>query len=129
MKKFIFIPLYILLFSALSFSQVSFDDYFINKTLRLDYVQAGDAGNSVIYFEQMKCEPYWGGTVKNLIDKFNFGEYRFFVYDSSSMKLIYSRGFSTLFQEWQASDEAKIMGRSFYETIVFPFRLLYIRRE
>jgi hypothetical protein len=121
MKKFIFIPLFVFLFVSLALPQVKFDDYFTHKTLRLDYVQAGNAGSSNIYFEQMKCEPYWGGTVKNLIDKFNFGEYRFFVYDSISMNLIYSRGYSTLFQEWQTSDEAKLLSRSFYETIVFPF--------
>jgi hypothetical protein len=121
MKKYIFILSFILLFSSFSFAQINFDDYFTPKTLRLDYIQAGDASSSNIYFEQMKCEPYWGGNVKNLIDKFNYGEYRFFVYDNSTQVLIYSRGFSTLFQEWQTSDEAKTTSRSFYETIVFPF--------
>jgi hypothetical protein len=121
MKKIIFISIIILIFSGITFSQINFDDYFIPKTLRLDYVQAGNSQSSNIYFEQMKCEPYWGGTVKNLIDKFNYGEYRFFVYDSISNKLIYSRGYSTLFQEWQTSDEAMVLSRSFYETIVFPF--------
>jgi hypothetical protein len=121
MKKFIFIPVFILLISSVCFSQVNFDDFFIKKTLRLDYVQAGDANSSVIYFEQMKCEPFWGGTVKNLLDKFNYGEYRICVNDLASGKLIYSRGYSTLFQEWQTSDEAKVLPRSFYETVVFPF--------
>lgn len=121
MKKFIFIPVFILIFSSITFSQIKFDEYFIPKTLRLDYIQAGNSQGSTIYFEQMKCEPFWGGNIKNLIDKFNYGEYRFYVYDSSSNKLIYSRGYSTLFQEWQTSDEAKVMSRSFYETIVFPF--------
>jgi len=69
----------------------------------------------------MKCEPFWGGSKKNLIDKFNLGEYRLFVYDIESSKLIYSRGFSTLFQEWMATDEAKVVNRSFYETVVIPF--------
>jgi len=121
MKKFIFIPLFIMLVSLAGYSQVNFDDYFVKKTLRLDYVQAGDANNSAIYFEQMKCEPFWGGTVKNLIDKFNYGEYRLCVSDLASGKMIYSRGYSTLFQEWQTSDEAKTLARSFYETVVFPY--------
>jgi len=121
MKKFIFIPVFILIFLSITFSQIKFDEYFIPKTLRLDYIQAGNSQSSNIYFEQMKCEPFWGGNIKNLIDKFNYGEYRFFVYDSISNNLIYSRGFSTLFQEWQTSDEAKVLNCSFYETIVFPF--------
>jgi hypothetical protein len=121
MKKIIFTLFIVFSITTLSFAQINFDDYFTQKTLRLDFIQAGDAGSSTLYFEQMKCEPYWGGNVKNLIDKFNFGEYRFFVYDYTTQKLIYSRGFSTLFQEWQTSDEAKTLSRSFYETIIFPF--------
>lgn len=121
MKKIIYALLSVFIFTTLTFAQVNFDDYFIHKTLRLDYIQAGDAQNSNIYFEQMKCEQNWGGNIINLIDKYNYGEYRFFVYDMNTMKLIYSRGYSTLFQEWQTSDEAKTISRSFYETIVFPF--------
>ena len=129
MKKLIFIPIFIFTFLSLSFSQVNFDDYFIKKTLRLDYVQAGDATGSKIYFEQVKVEPFWGGTVKNLVDKFNFGEFRLTVYDSATQKLIYSRGYSTLFQEWQTSDEAKTLPRSFYETVVFPFPKKTVKME
>jgi hypothetical protein len=129
MKKFIFIPIFILLLCGITYSQIKFDDYFIPKTLRLDYVQAGNSQSSNIYFEQMKCEPFWGGNVKNLVDKFNFGEYRLFVYDSVSNKLIYSRGYSTLFQEWQTSDEAKVLSRSFYETVVFPFPMKTVKVE
>lgn len=129
MKKYFLALAFILLYSSFSFAQVNFDDYFINKTLRLDFIQAGDSKNSTIYFEQMKCEPYWGGNVVNLIDKFNYGEYRFFVYDLNTQQLIYSRGFSTLFQEWQTSDEAKVLSRSFYETIIFPFPKKTVRVE
>lgn len=121
MRKYIFIQILIVIFSFAANAQVNFDDYFVKKTLRLDYIQAGDANSSVIYFEQMKCEPYWGGNVKNLVDKFNYGEYRLCVNDLATGKLIYSRGYSTLFQEWQTSDEAKTLARSFYETVVFPF--------
>ena len=121
MKKLLFLSFLIIASNSFTNAEIKFDDYFISKTLRIDFVQAGNVQSSSIYFEQMKCEPFWGGTKKNLIDKFNFGEYRLFVYDSASKILIYSRGYSTLFQEWQASDEAKILSRSFYETAVIPF--------
>jgi hypothetical protein len=127
--------IYILLISFLilssnsAFSQIKFDDYFTAKTLRFDFSEAGNAEGETFYFEQMKCEPFWGGSKKNLIDKFNLGEYRLFVYDIESSKLIYSRGFSTLFQEWMATDEAKVVNRSFYETVVIPFPKKSVRLE
>jgi hypothetical protein len=130
MKKYYSIALIFFLISSSYLSaQINFDDYFISKTLRFDYSQSGNSEGSTIYFEQMKCEPYWGGSKKNLVDKFNLGEYRFNVYDAATSKLIYSRGYSTLFQEWMATDEANVLSRSFYETIVMPFPQKTVKLE
>ncbi len=129
MKKYFLAIAVIFVFTSFSFSQVKFDDYFVKKTLRLDFIQAGDATSSAIYFEQMKSIPTWGGNIINLTDKFNYGEYRFFVYDYGTQNLIYSRGFSTLFQEWQSSEEAKSVSRSFYETIIFPYPKKTVKLE
>lgn len=117
-KPFVFV----LIFSYyLSTAQVSFNDFFVSKTMRLDFYHAGDSRSEQVYFEQVKQEPYWGGSKTNLTDKFDYGAYKFTVSDSASGKIIYSRGYSSLFEEWQATDEAKKISRSFYETIVFPY--------
>lgn len=115
--------LFMLVFYSFStFSQnVDFDQYFINKTLRLDYIHAGNNDTAIVYFEKLKQEPFWGGSHKNLIDKFNLGHYRVLVYDKITNKLIYSHSYATLFQEWQATDEAKNIERSFYESVIMPF--------
>lgn len=57
----------------------------------------------------------------NLLDKFDYGKYKFLVKDFDSGKEIYSRTYSTLFSEWQTTDEAKQTIKSFSETIVFPY--------
>ena len=101
--------------------QIKFDDYFLPKTLRFDYTRAGNKDTSYIFFEQIKEEPFWGGSKVNLIDKFNFGDYRILLYDSTGNNLIYSRGYSTLFKEWQDTEEAKQVSRSYYESVVMPF--------
>ena len=69
----------------------------------------------------MKQEPFWGGSRKNLIDTFGYGEFEVRVKDIENGKLIYSRGFSTLFQEWQTTAEAKNLSRAFYQTTTVPF--------
>lgn len=109
--------------------QLKFDDYFFNKTMRLDYTHAGNADTSAIYFEQIKEEPFWGGSKKNLIDTFGFGDYMLSVYDSATSKLIYSRGYSTLFWEWRGTAEAKKINRSYYENVVFPYPKKSVRVE
>ena len=110
-----------LLLISVSYSQINFDDYFKNKTLRLDYFHTGDSLNDFYSFDELIEEPYWGGSKINLIDKFNFGRYKFEVYDSENNKLIYSRGYSTLFNEWQTTEEAKHTTKTFSETVVFPY--------
>lgn len=111
-----------LIFSCyLSTAQVTFSEYFIPKTMRVDYFHSGNATSERISFEQIKQESQWGGSKINLIDVFNYGAYRLSVYDSVSNKLIYSCGYSSLFEEWQATDEAKKIDKSFYETVLFPY--------
>jgi hypothetical protein len=110
-----------LLFVSLAYSQINFDDYFESKTLRLYYFHTGDSLNDFYSFDELIEEPYWGGSNVNLIDKFNYGKYKFEVYDKESSKLIYSRGYSTLFSEWQTTEESKHTSKTFSETVVFPF--------
>ncbi len=112
----------IILFSvSLQAQKVDFDKYFTNKTLRFDYIDAGNSDTAYIFLQQIKQEPYWGGPHHNLIDTFNYGKLRFQAFDKKSGKLIYSTTYNTLFLEWQASPEAKQTSRSFYESVVMPY--------
>ena len=106
---------------------VPFDVAFTPKTLRIDYFLAGDSKSEVAYFSQMKEEPNWGGPRKNLVDPFDFGTYRYSLYDSATKTLLFSRGFSTLFQEWKGTAEAKKMKRAFPMTAVMPFPKVTVR--
>lgn len=110
-------------------SWAQFDKYFHNKTLRMDYAHCGDNQNEEIYFEELIEEPYWGGSKTNLIDTMLYGNYYLNVYDAASNQLIYSRGYCTLFGEWQTTDEAKTTRRYCSETVVMPFPKNDVRVE
>lgn len=118
MKKF-FISF--LLFTTIVFSQIKFEDYFEEGTLRLDFFHTGNKDNEIISFEKLVKENYWGGSKKNLIDTFNYGNYMLKVFDKETNRLIFSRGFSTLFQEWQTTEESKNIWRTFQGSVVMPF--------
>lgn len=109
------------LFTVTSFSQINFDDYFYDKTLRLDYHHTGNHSEDFYSFDELIEEPYWAGSKVNLLDRFDFGNYKFIVIDEASGIELYSRTYSTLFAEWQTIDEAKETYRTFNETVVFPF--------
>lgn len=119
MKKTYSIILFLFI-TAVSSAQVNFDTYFTSHSLRFDYVRAGNSESNDIFFEQVKLEPFWSGNSNNLLDKFEYGHYKYLIYDSASNILIFSKGYNTLFDEWQSTAEAKLLKRSFYETVQFP---------
>ncbi|MDD3557340.1 MAG: M64 family metallopeptidase [Melioribacteraceae bacterium] len=118
MKKILFL---FLIWTSLGLAQINFDDYFFDKTLRLDFFHTGDHTTEIISLDELIEEPFWGGSKNNLIDTFNYGNYKFEVRDSATNSIIYSRGFSTLFQEWQTTTESKSVVKSMSGTITFPF--------
>jgi len=116
------IILFILFSCSISgLAQNSFDKYFADKVLRFDFMLAGNSQKTVVYPVGMKEEPFWAGSKNILIDPFNFGNFKYEVFDEEENALIYSRGFCSLFQEWQTTAEAKIIDRSFYEVTTMPF--------
>jgi hypothetical protein len=108
-------------FSAAVRGQSNFDKYFTDKVLRFDYMLAGNSEKTTVYPVGMKEEPFFGGSKTQLLDPFNYGNLKYEVFDAAENTLIYSRGFCTLYQEWQTTAEAKVMERSFYEVATMPF--------
>jgi len=102
-------------------SQEKFGHYFTGKTMRYDFLLAGNSETTLVYPQQIKEEPFWGGSQTNLIDRLEYGTYRYRVFDAADGELIFSRGFCNLFQEWQTTAEAKKRDRVFYQAIFFPF--------
>lgn len=101
--------------------QTVYEKYFTDKVLRFDFMLAGNSTETAVYPVGMKEEPYFSGSRQNLVDPFNYGNFRYEVFDSAGDVLIYSRGFCTLFQEWQTTEEALTTDRSFYEVATMPF--------
>jgi hypothetical protein len=126
MKKLV-LPILLIALSFQAFA--AFDDWFINKTLRVDYYHTGNSNKEFYSVDQVKAEPYWGGSHLSLIDTLNYGEYYFKAFDVRSNTLIYSRGYCTLFGEWQFTEEAKHTSRTFTETVVMPFPKNDVRIE
>lgn len=104
-------------------TQLRFSNYFTTKTLRVDYYMAGNKSETTIYLDQLKQEPNYGGTKKHLIDYLDLGTYRYVLVDSVSKRIIYTRGFSTLFQEWQATPEALTIRRAYPMSAIMPYPL------
>jgi len=102
-------------------AQVRYGDHFTDEKLRFDFLFAGNKDQVHVYPVGMKREPFWAGPGKLLTDPSGYGNFRYLVCNAESGELLFSRGFSSLFQEWQTTAEAGRMERAFYQALFFPF--------
>ena len=91
------------------------------QTMRLDYYHTGNAKQEVFSVDRVVLEPLpWPGDLSKSIDTTNLGKYFFEVRDAKSKQVLYSRGFASIYGEWETTDEAATMMRSFSESLRFP---------
>ena len=91
------------------------------RTLRLDYVHLGDAREERFALERLVVEPLpWPGDPERALDDTNLGKYRFEVVDRETRRPLYSRGFASIFGEWELTGEAATTERAFGESLRFP---------
>ncbi|RKH69756.1 peptidase M64 [Corallococcus interemptor] len=91
------------------------------RTFRVDYFHTGNATEERFSLERLVVEPLpWPGHPARAIDETNLGKYLFEVRDRGTNRLLYSRGFASIFGEWELTDEAKGAHRTFSESLRFP---------
>ncbi len=105
-------------FSTLLFSLLSFA---APRTLRVDYYHAGNSKEEWFSLDRTVLEPLeWPGNPAKTIDDSGLGNYLLEVREKQSGKLVYSRGFNSVFAEWRDTEEALHANRTFSESLRFP---------
>jgi len=91
------------------------------KTMRVDYYHSGNASQELFSLDRIVVEPLvWPGDLRKTVDETNLGKYLFEVRDAATNRLVYSRGFASIYGEWETTDEAKSQNRTFHESFRFP---------
>ena len=89
-------------------------------TLRLDYFHTASVDEERFALDAVVEEGPWAGNPDRPLDDTNLGEYRFEVVDRATQRLLYSRGFASICGEWQTTEEARHVHRTFHESLRFP---------
>jgi len=90
-------------------------------TMRVDYYHTGNASQEMFSLDRIVIEPLpWPGNPQKMIDDSNLGKYFFEARDRNTNRVVYSRGFASVYGEWQTTDEAKNINRTFHESLRFP---------
>lgn len=91
------------------------------RTFRVDYFHTGNATEERFSLDKLVLEPLpWPGNPARSVDETNLGKYLFEVRDRATNRLLYSRGFASIYGEWETTGEAKEVHRTFHESLRFP---------
>ena len=105
------------------------------RTMRVDYYHTGNASEERFSLDRVVLEPLeWPGNPARNLDDTNLGKYFFEVSDAASGKPLFSRGFASVYGEWETTAEAKERRRTFHESLRFPrpdrpFRVVVRKRD
>ena len=97
-----------------------FEDFFEDKTLRIDYNFAGNAHQQEIAVDQLNVSPHWFGKRQRLAELPLEGNGQITVRSHKTGQVIYRHSFSTLFQEWLSYPEAQNVRKSFENVFLVP---------
>lgn len=98
-----------------------FDHWFINRTLRVDYSFVGTDKEADLSLIELVSSPGWWGRRHYLDSLALRGNGQITMQDAASGDTIYRMSFSSLFQEWQTTEEATRVRRSFENVYLLPF--------
>ena len=90
------------------------------RTMRVDYYHAGTATEEHFALDRVSLEGDWPGPLDRWIDASNLGKYQFEVRDAATHRATYSRGFASVYGEWETTDDAKQQWRAMHESLRFP---------
>ena len=90
------------------------------QTLRVDYMFSGTDKSVEISLDEMSCFDGWAGRRTNLKEVPVRGNGQICMTDAESGDTLYRMSFSTLFQEWQTTEEATKVRKSFENVFLLP---------
>lgn len=100
-----------------------FEDYFADKTLRVDYLFSGNARQQAVHLDELSALPHWAGRKHHLAKLPLEGNGQITMRDAESGTIIYRTSFSSLFHEWLETDEAREVDKAFENSFLLPYPL------
>lgn len=114
-----------ILLQAQKAANVDYDKYFTAATMRVDYFHTGTASEEHFSLDRVLNDGAWPGSRVVLLDELNRGLYFYKITDTLTNTLLYSRGFASVFGEWQTIGDPA--WGTFHESVRFPWPKLPVR--
>ena len=107
---------------AVPASAAQFDEMFADRTMRVDVFHTSTPdGREIVALDQVVSDGPWPGSRTHLVDTSNLGKYLFEVVDRDTNQVVYSRGYASVYGEWETTPEVKDRPATFHESLRFPW--------
>lgn len=112
---------FVLIIAALTMAAVACSQPRLSgNTLRVDYTFSGTAAQASIYLNRLSTFQGWAGRNVNMDRVHLGGNGQIRMTDADKGDVLYCNSFSTLFQEWQNTEEAVTVPKSFENVFLLP---------
>ena len=102
-------------------ARAGFDAFFTDRTMRLDLWHTGGPKGEVVAADKAVDDGAWPGSRTNLVDGLNLGSMQFEVRDPETSRVLFSRGYASIYMEWESTGENRTSARTFPESLRFPW--------
>ncbi|MHB8800256.1 MAG: M64 family metallopeptidase [Thermoanaerobaculia bacterium] len=102
-------------------------DAFTPQTMRVDLLHTGGKGTEIVVVDRVVNDGPWAGSLTKADDGLGLGPYRFEVLEPATGRLLYARGYSSIYAEWETTPEAKAAHGTFRESLRFPWPLAKVQ--
>jgi hypothetical protein len=107
---------------VLAASPPSFDQHFLDATLRVDTYHIGNASEEIVTLDRLHREGSWAGSRIHLLESSMSGRYLAKVVDPGSGSVLFSKSYDTYFGEYRTTEPAaRGVERTFHESVLIPF--------
>ena len=97
------------------------------RTMRVDYFHSGGPEGERVSLDRVADDGPWPGSRTALLDDTALGKYFFEVTDLASARALYSRGFASIYGEWETTADVRATQRTFHESLRFPWPAAPVR--
>jgi hypothetical protein len=98
-----------------------FDRWFTGRTMRVDYFHTSRGDTRVLVLDRVVDDGDWAGSRTRLLDDTNLGPYRVEMIDPTTQSVLYSRGFASIYGEWETVPASKTEWRTFHDSVRMPW--------
>ncbi len=102
-------------------SQITYDTYFTEQVLRIDYFRSGNAMNEEIALQTFHVEDFWSGCRSKTTEPYDYGDYKIEVFSEETKQKLFSFSYSGLFAEFTFTETGQTEIKTFQETVRMPF--------